>query len=65
LTKKNYDLVINCRPEKNFKRPYLASKVNNIAFIKGYLYNKNDFYDYTQLNCKYINESIIDINEIN
>lgn len=61
---KNYDLVINCRPENNFKRPYLASKVNNIAFIKGYLYNKNDFYDYTQLNCKYINESIIDIDEI-
>ena len=61
---KIYDMVMNCRPEKNFKRPYLAKKVNNLAYIKGMLYNNHDEYDYTELNCKFINENIISMDKV-
>ena len=54
----NYDMVMNCRPEK-FKRPNLAECVENLAYIKGSIFNKNELYDYTQLKCKYINENRI------
>ena len=61
---KIYDMVMNCRPEKNFKRPYLAKKVNNLAYIKGAIYNDNDKYDYTELNPKFINENMISMDQV-
>ena len=55
---------MNCRPEKKFKRPYLAKKVDNLAYIKGALYNKHDEYDYSELPCKFINENIISMDQV-
>lgn len=49
-----YQAVLNCRPEK-WKRPYLAKQVDNLAIIKGYNFRKDEYYDMTQLNPKYIN----------
>lgn len=62
-TKKKYDMVINCRPE-GFKRPYLASKIDNLAIIKGINHNPKDFYDLSQLNPKYMNEDRLSISEV-
>jgi len=61
---KIYDMVMNCRQEKNFKRPYLAKKINNLAYIKGAIYNNWDKYDYTELNPKFINENIISMDKV-
>jgi glycosyltransferase involved in cell wall biosynthesis len=59
-----YDMVMNCRPEKNFKRPYLAKKIENLAYIKGSLYVNSDAYDYTELTCKYINKTRLNKTEV-
>ena len=59
-----YNMVMNCRPEYNFKRPYLAKKVENLAYIKGSVYTPEDVYDYSELNMKYVNEEIINKNDV-
>jgi len=61
---KKYNMVMNCRPERNFKRPYLARAVPNLAYIKGYLFKKADEYDYSELQCKYINKSRINPEDV-
>jgi hypothetical protein len=61
---KIYDLVINCRPEV-WKRPFLAKKIDSLAFIKGSIYRTNDIYDYSELNYKYINDTLISPKEVN
>jgi glycosyltransferase involved in cell wall biosynthesis len=58
-----YNMVMNCRPEL-WKRPNLAEKVNNLAYIKGAFFG-NDKYDYSKLNCKYVNEERISCEEVN
>jgi hypothetical protein len=59
-----YNLVINSRPEI-WKRPYLAKKVSNLAYIKGAIYRKNEIYDYCELPCKFINEKRLTPEEVN
>jgi glycosyltransferase involved in cell wall biosynthesis len=58
-----YDAVMNCRPEL-WKRPYLAEKVNNLAYIKGATYGNEELFDYSKLICNYMNEKIIPIDEV-
>ncbi len=58
-----YDLVMNCRPEK-WKRPDLAENVENLAYIKGIAYGQKEVYDYTKLNCKYMNINRIPLLEV-
>ena len=60
-----YDMVMNCRPEM-LKRPFLAEKIENLAYIKGATYGHEKYatsghkqYDYTNLKCKYMNETLI------
>ena len=57
-------MVMNSRPEKK-KRPWLAKQVPNLAFIKGRLYDVADSYDYSELPCKFINESRIPLDQVN
>ena len=59
---KIYDAVMNCRPEL-WKRPFLAEKVNNLAYIKGASYGEKS-YDFTKLNCKYMNEIFIPCTDV-
>ena len=54
---KIYDAVMNCRPE-NWKRPYLAKEIKNLAILKGYNFIKDDYYDLNQLNPKFINNDM-------
>jgi glycosyltransferase involved in cell wall biosynthesis len=54
---------MNCRPEL-WKRPYLAEKVNNLAYIKGATYGNEELFDYSKLICNYMNEKIIPIDEV-
>ena len=61
---KIYDHIINCRPEKNFKKPYLCKKVDNLAVIKGFNFRKYDFYDLTELNSVFINENRLNQQEV-
>jgi len=56
---KEYNMVMNCRPERNVKRPYLAKNVRNLAYIKGNVFNKKDIYDYSELQCTFINKTRI------
>lgn len=58
-----YDAVMNCRPEL-WKRPYLAEKVNNLAYIKGATYGIRELYDYNNLTCKFINDKRISPEEV-
>ena len=58
-----YDMVMNCRPEL-WKRPFLAEKVPKLAYIKGYYFG-NEKYDYTKLQCAFINENRISPEQIN
>ena len=58
-----YDMVMNCRPEL-WKRPFLAEKVENLAYIKGAYFGREK-YDYSKLNCKFINEIRISPQEVN
>lgn len=60
---KEYDLVINTRPE-NWKRPFLAEKVARLAVIKGANHRPNDFYELNQLNPMYINNERISPSEV-
>jgi hypothetical protein len=59
-----YDMVMNCRPEL-WKRPFLAEKIENLAYIKGTLFLPENKYDYTKLKCKYINENNISSEQVN
>ena len=59
-----YNMVMNCRPEL-WKRPYLAESVSDLAYIKGYNFNKEDIYDYSKLKCKFMNKKIISSQEVN
>lgn len=61
---KKYNMVMNCRPEREFKRPYLARTVPNLAYIKGHIFKKSDTYDYSELQCKYINKTRIPPEEV-
>lgn len=61
---KIYDAVMNSRPEKNFKRPYLAKMINNLAILKGYNFRKDDYYDLNQLNPKFINNDRLTQSEV-
>jgi hypothetical protein len=54
---RKYRLVLNTRPEKDFKRPCLAKTVTDLAIIKGYNFRTNDYFDLESLNPSYINES--------
>jgi hypothetical protein len=63
-TEKKFDMVMNCRPE-NWKRPFLAKQVNDLAYIKGYNFKKHDYYDYKQLSCKFVNELRISPTDVN
>lgn len=59
-----YDCVLNSRPE-NWKRPFLAKSVENLAIIKGYHFRKNDYYELEQLNPKYINQKRLEPSQVN
>lgn len=61
---KNYDLVINSRPE-SWKRPWLASGIEKLAVIQGFNHRKEDYYDLNQLNPLYINKSRLTASEVN
>jgi glycosyltransferase involved in cell wall biosynthesis len=52
-----YDLVLNTRPERNFKRPYLAKSVPNLAVIQGYNFRKDDYMDLHELEPAFLNET--------
>jgi glycosyltransferase involved in cell wall biosynthesis len=60
---KKYNLVMNTRPD-NIKRPWLASKVENLAIIKGNAYVSERFFDLDDLNPAYINSSRISSSEV-
>lgn len=51
---KDFDLVINCRPEK-WKRPYLAKQVADLAIIKGANHRPSDYFCLEDLSPKFIN----------
>jgi glycosyltransferase involved in cell wall biosynthesis len=61
---KHYDMVMNCRPERNMKRPYLAKMVSNLAYIKGSVYRPNDLYDVSELKCAFTNETRLTPEEV-
>jgi glycosyltransferase involved in cell wall biosynthesis len=52
-----YDLVLNTRPERNFKRPYLAKSVPNLSVIQGYNFRKDDYMDLHELEPAFLNET--------
>jgi hypothetical protein len=58
-----YDIVLVTRPER-WKRPYLASSVENIAIIKGHNFRKDDYFDLTSINPKFINNQRITPTEV-
>ena len=60
--KAKYDMVMNCRPEM-WKRPFLAEKVDNLAYIKGYNYGA-EVYDYNKLHYMYTNDRRLEVSEI-
>ncbi len=62
-TKKIYDLVINCRPE-NWKRPFLAKDIDNLAVIKGANHRPSDYCDLAPLNPAYMNPERIAPQEV-
>jgi glycosyltransferase involved in cell wall biosynthesis len=62
-TNKIYDLVINCRPE-NWKRPFLAKDVGNLAVIKGANHRPSDYCDLAPLNPVYMNQDRISPQEV-
>lgn len=59
-----YDLVLNTRPERNFKRPHLANRVRRLAIIQGYNFRKDDYMDLSELNPKFLNESRLTPQEV-
>jgi hypothetical protein len=60
---KEYDMVINCRPE-GWKRPFIAKKIDNLAVIKGFNFRPNDYFDLSALNPGYINDQRLDMAEV-
>ena len=52
-----YDLVLNTRPERNFKRPHLAKSVSNLAVIQGYNFHRDDYMDLRELEPAFLNET--------
>ena len=60
---KIYDMVMNCRPEL-WKRPFLAEKVDNLAYIKGATYGQQKLYDFSKLKSKYMNQNRIPMEEV-
>ena len=56
---KLYNMVMNCRPERTFKRPYLAKHVTPLAYIQGKLYNQHDKFDVSELSCAFLNTTRI------
>lgn len=52
---KIFNLVINTRPEKNMKRPYLAAGVDKLAVIRGALVRHHDYWPLEQLAPLYMN----------
>jgi len=61
---KRYDMVMNCRPERTTKRPYLARSVSNLAYIKGTVYRPADIYDVSELTCAFVNETRLTPEEV-
>ncbi len=59
-----YSIVLNTRPERNFKRPHLAKQVDNIAIIQGYNFRKDDFMDLNELNPKFINSRRLSVSDV-
>jgi hypothetical protein len=55
--RRKYRLVLNTRPEKEFKRPHLAKRVADLAIIKGYNFRKNDYFNLETLKPSYINDN--------
>ncbi len=53
-TNRVYNAVLNCRPE-NWKRPYLAKEIKNLAVLKGSNIRTKDYYDLNLLNPQFIN----------
>ena len=58
LVDRLYDIVLVTRPER-WKRPYLASLVDNVAIIKGHNFRKDDYFDLSSMNPKFINSERI------
>jgi len=54
-TPKQYDLVLNTRPE-SWKRPDLAAAVPRLAIIKGHHFRKHDFFELESLQPALINK---------
>ncbi|MCP9797730.1 hypothetical protein [Cyanobium sp. Lug-B] len=61
---RRYSIVLNTRPERDFKRPYLAKQVDNIAIIQGYNFRKDDFMDLNELNPKFINSHRLSVSDV-
>ncbi len=59
-----YDLVLNTRPERNFKRPHLAKTVSSLAIIQGYNFRKDDCMDLRELRPRFLNEARITTQEV-
>lgn len=65
LNNKPWNLVLNTRPEYEFKRPWLAQKVENIGIVQGKLHRKDDYWDLNQLKPKYMNPNRIPNTDVN
>ena len=61
---RNYDLVLNTRPERNFKRPYLACEVERLAIIQGYNFRKSDWMDLGELSPCYLNSERLSVEQV-
>jgi glycosyltransferase involved in cell wall biosynthesis len=59
-----YNLVLNTRPERSFKRPYLAREVKSLAIIQGYNFRKEDYMDLRELNPDFLNHSRLSTKEV-
>ena len=64
LSTRQYDLVLNTRPEA-VKRPWLALGLSRLAVIRGKLYHESEYYDLNQLKPEFINEQRISAVEVN
>lgn len=60
---REFDLVINTRPER-VKRPWLAAGIERLAVIKGNLYNPGEYYDLTQLAPAWINDQRLTLPQV-
>jgi glycosyltransferase involved in cell wall biosynthesis len=60
----NYDLVLNTRPERSFKRPYLAKNVDKLAIVQGYNFRADDYMDLQELSPSFINRSRLTTHQV-